>query len=206
MRAPTKTAWASQRPLDRLVGASDRGFHRPFELTDGAPLHKGRFPVSGSNRPRPRAAAAEEAVEPSSTDLAPSSTRSTRNAPAPASPAPPEATPNTRRGDSCHRRANDQRLARAAAVESAPAAPPTSGLGSSPSAFTRLVLRRIQSVSSSRLAAATGLSPGYCALVRRGDRIPAPHDWAAFQLARSASCRVALREHCCRDLEPPSLK
>jgi hypothetical protein len=26
-------------------------------------------------------------------------------------------------------------------------------------------------------------SPGYCALVRRDDRIPAPHHWAAFQLA-----------------------
>jgi hypothetical protein len=63
------------------------------------------------------------------------------------------------------------------------AAEPTSGFGSSPSAFRRLVLPKIQSISSSQLAAATGLSPGYCALVRRGERVPAPHHWAAFQLA-----------------------
>jgi len=116
-----------------------------------------------------------------------------------------------RRCDSCHSRANAQHLARAARVEaearqvgghpsSRPevreriaasqreqwerrqAAEPTSGFGSSPSTFRRLVLPRIQSVSSSRLAAATGLSPGYCALVRRGERIPAPRHWAALQL------------------------
>jgi hypothetical protein len=63
------------------------------------------------------------------------------------------------------------------------AAEPTSGFGSSPSSFTRLVLPRIQSVNSSRLAAATGLSPGYCALVRRGERIPARRHCAALQLA-----------------------
>jgi hypothetical protein len=61
------------------------------------------------------------------------------------------------------------------------AAEPTSGFGSLPSTFRRLVLPRIQSVSSSQLAAATGLSPGYCALVRRGDRIPAPHQLAGLQ-------------------------
>jgi hypothetical protein len=123
-----------------------------------------------------------------------------------------EVRPARRRCDSCHRRANDQRLATAARVEadvrrvvghpsSRPEvrerisvsqreqwkqrreAQPTSGFGSSPSTFRRLVLPRIQSVSSSRLAAATGLSPGYCAIVRRGDRIPAPRHWAAFQLA-----------------------
>jgi CRISPR-associated protein Cas1 len=117
-----------------------------------------------------------------------------------------------RRCDSCHRQANDARLAGAARVEAAArrvgghpsarsevreriaasqreqwqrrrAAEPTSGFGSSPSTFRRLVLPRIQSVSSSRLAAATGLSPGYCALVRRGERVPAPRHWAALQLA-----------------------
>lgn len=109
-----------------------------------------------------------------------------------------------RRCTSCHRRANDDRLAKAARAEAEArrslgqpssrsdmrerisasqrkrseqrrAAHPTSGFGSSPSTFTRLVLPRIQSVSASKLAAATGLSPGYCALVRRGLRIPAPH-------------------------------
>jgi CRISPR-associated endonuclease Cas1 len=58
-----------------------------------------------------------------------------------------------------------------------------SGFGTSPSAFHRLVLPRIQGVSSSRLAEATGLSPGYCALVRGGKRIPHARHWAALQLA-----------------------
>jgi CRISPR-associated endonuclease Cas1 len=117
-----------------------------------------------------------------------------------------------RRCDGCHRSANADRLVRAARVEVEArrlsghpssrsevreriaasqreqwerrrAAEPTSGFGSSPSTFRRLVLPRIQSVSSSRLAAATGLSPGYCALVRRGERIPAPRHWASLQLA-----------------------
>lgn len=54
-------------------------------------------------------------------------------------------------------------VAAASAEDRVGAAEPTSGFGSSPSTFRRLVLPRIQSVSSSQLAAATGLSPGYCA-------------------------------------------
>ena len=117
-----------------------------------------------------------------------------------------------RRCGSCHRGANVERLAQAARIEADArravghpssrtevrqriaasqreqwkrrrAAEPTSGFGSSPSAFTRLVLPRIQSLSSTLLAQATGLSPGYCGLVRRGARVPHPRHWAAFQLA-----------------------
>ena len=58
-----------------------------------------------------------------------------------------------------------------------------SGFGPSPTAFARLVLPRIQGVSSSQLATATRLSPGYCALVRNGKRVPHARHWAAFQLA-----------------------
>ncbi len=56
------------------------------------------------------------------------------------------------------------------------------GFGSQPSAFRRLVLPRIQGVASSTLARATGLSPGYRALIRDGKRIPHPRHWSAFQL------------------------
>jgi hypothetical protein len=58
-----------------------------------------------------------------------------------------------------------------------------SGFGAQPSAFRRLVLPRVQGVASSTLARATGLSPGYCALIRDGKRVPHPRHSAALQLA-----------------------
>lgn len=124
-----------------------------------------------------------------------------------------ELTSNRRRCVGCHRLANDQRLvavgraeaSRRRTAESHPSARgevrgrigesqrrrwaerreagAQSGFGTSPSAFTRLVLPRIQGVSSSQLAEATGLSPGYCALVRGGKRIPHARHWAALQLS-----------------------
>jgi hypothetical protein len=64
-----------------------------------------------------------------------------------------------------------------------------------PRPIVRLVLQRIQGVSSSRLATATGLSPGYCALVRSGKRIPHAvigllSGWQGFRLAVDASRRL----------------
>jgi hypothetical protein len=57
------------------------------------------------------------------------------------------------------------------------------GFGYGVSGFVRLVLPRIQALSPRVLAAATGLSPGYCALIRDGKRIPHRRHWAALQLA-----------------------
>jgi hypothetical protein len=57
------------------------------------------------------------------------------------------------------------------------------GFGASPSAFNRLILPKLQGVAPAILATATGLSPGYCALIRAGKRIPHPRHWAALQLA-----------------------
>jgi hypothetical protein len=121
-----------------------------------------------------------------------------------------EIRPGRRRCGSCHRRANDQWLARAARIEadvrravgypsSRPevrerisasqreqwnqrrVAQPTSGFGIALNLQTAGLAP--DSVGQLVTAAATGLSPGYCALVRRGDRIPASRHWAAFQLA-----------------------
>jgi predicted nucleic acid-binding Zn ribbon protein len=58
-----------------------------------------------------------------------------------------------------------------------------SGFTGSPSEFRRLILPRLNGLSPSMLAAATGLSPAYCAAVRDGKRIPDVRHWAAFQLA-----------------------
>jgi hypothetical protein len=57
------------------------------------------------------------------------------------------------------------------------------GFTGRPSEFRRLVLPRLNGLSPSFLAAATGLSPGYCALIRDGKRVPSVEHWAAFQLA-----------------------
>jgi hypothetical protein len=46
-----------------------------------------------------------------------------------------------------------------------------------PAVFLRDVLPLIQAVSVRRLAAMTGLSVGYCALIRRGLRTPHPRWW-----------------------------
>jgi CRISPR-associated endonuclease Cas1 len=126
-----------------------------------------------------------------------------------------------RRCDACHQRVNDDRLVVAGRAEAnrrrATGEHPSalaaireriaasqrrhweerrvsgeeSGFGSSPSAFVRLVLPRIQGVSSSRLATATGLSPGYCALVRSGKRVPHARHWAALQLVGLQSSELS---------------
>jgi hypothetical protein len=49
-----------------------------------------------------------------------------------------------------------------------------------PSLFTREILPAIQTISIRKLAAATGLSLRYCALIRNGERTPRPRHWAAF--------------------------
>lgn len=120
---------------------------------------------------------------------------------------------NQRRCRDCHRTANDARLVAAGQLEADRrrvsgdhpssrvevrqriatsqrrrwqerlSSAEESGFGTAPSTFRRLVLPGIQGVSSSQLAQATGLSGGYCGLVRRGLRVPHPRHWAAFQLA-----------------------
>jgi CRISPR-associated endonuclease Cas1 len=57
------------------------------------------------------------------------------------------------------------------------------GFTGKPSEFRRLILPRIGGVKPSELARATGLSPGYCAQIRAGHRIPHIRHWAALQLA-----------------------
>src|SRR3954449_11335140 len=58
-----------------------------------------------------------------------------------------------------------------------------SGFTGRPSEFDRLILPRLAGASPTALAKATGLSPGYCASIRDGKRIPDVRHWAAFQLA-----------------------
>jgi CRISPR-associated endonuclease Cas1 len=62
-------------------------------------------------------------------------------------------------------------------------AEPGSGFTGRPSEFRRLILPRLAGLSPRELAAATGLSPGYCAAIRDGKRVPDVRHWAAFQLA-----------------------
>jgi CRISPR-associated endonuclease Cas1 len=58
-----------------------------------------------------------------------------------------------------------------------------SGFTGRPSEFNRLIRPRLAGASPTALARATGLSPGYCASIRDGKRIPDVRHWAAFQLA-----------------------
>jgi CRISPR-associated endonuclease Cas1 len=60
---------------------------------------------------------------------------------------------------------------------------PSSGFTGQPSEFRRLILPRLAGLTSQYLAHATGLSPGYCAQIRDGRRVPDPRHWPAFQLA-----------------------
>ncbi len=50
-----------------------------------------------------------------------------------------------------------------------------------PSEFIRTILPGIQAVSIQRIVKATGLSPRYCALIRRGLRVPHPRYWRQFK-------------------------
>jgi CRISPR-associated protein Cas1 len=47
--------------------------------------------------------------------------------------------------------------------------------------FTREILSAIQGIPLRRLADATGLSLGYCGLIRRGERVPHPRHWSALR-------------------------
>ncbi len=49
-----------------------------------------------------------------------------------------------------------------------------------PEEFEREILPAIQTIPLRRLAAATGLSLRYCALIRSGERVPRPQHWAGF--------------------------
>jgi CRISPR-associated protein Cas1 len=60
---------------------------------------------------------------------------------------------------------------------------PASGFTGKPSEFRRLILPRLSGLAPRELARETGLSPGYCAQVRDGRRVPHVRHWAAFQLA-----------------------
>ena len=64
---------------------------------------------------------------------------------------------------------------------------PASGFTGHPSEFRRLIQPRLAGRRPSDLARATGLSPGYCAQVRDGQRVPHVRHWAAFQLAGFAT-------------------
>ncbi len=57
------------------------------------------------------------------------------------------------------------------------------GFTGTPSEFSRLILPRISGLAPRQLAQETGLSPGYCAQVRDGKRVPHVRHWAALQLA-----------------------
>jgi len=46
-----------------------------------------------------------------------------------------------------------------------------------------LILPRLTGLSPRELTDATGLSPGYCASIRDGKRVPDVRHWAVFQLA-----------------------
>jgi CRISPR-associated endonuclease Cas1 len=54
-----------------------------------------------------------------------------------------------------------------------------------PSEFRRLILPKLATVRPSDLARATGLSPGYCALIRDGKRVPHVRHWAALRMLGS---------------------
>lgn len=115
--------------------------------------------------------------------------------------------------DKCHRRLNAERLAAFQAAETAQRAAsgnhPSSrpgvrariserqrahadtrradegggGFTGKPSEFRRLILPRLADAKPSELARATGLSPGYCAQIRAGKRVPDIRHWSALQLA-----------------------
>jgi hypothetical protein len=52
--------------------------------------------------------------------------------------------------------------------------------GYDPADFTTRILPGIQGIPVRKLAASTGLSHMYCALVKRGERVPHPVQWEAF--------------------------
>jgi hypothetical protein len=56
-----------------------------------------------------------------------------------------------------------------------------------PAEFTMRILPAIQHLSVSALARATGLSLRYCSIVRRGEKVPHPVQWPAFEAAGSQS-------------------
>jgi hypothetical protein len=62
-------------------------------------------------------------------------------------------------------------------------APVSGGFTGRQSEFQRLILPRLAGIKPGMLASAAGLSPGYCAQVRDGKRVPHLRHWAAFQLA-----------------------
>jgi hypothetical protein len=66
-----------------------------------------------------------------------------------------------------------------------------SGFTGRPGEFQRLVLPRLAGLSPSAMAAATGLSAGYCASIRDGKRVPDVRHWAGFQLAGLQQARQA---------------
>jgi CRISPR-associated protein Cas1 len=61
------------------------------------------------------------------------------------------------------------------------------GFTGHPSEFRRLILPHIADATPSELARATGLSPGYCAQIRDGYRVPHVRHWAVLQLAGLAA-------------------
>jgi CRISPR-associated endonuclease Cas1 len=56
------------------------------------------------------------------------------------------------------------------------------GFTGTPSEFRRLIAPRLAGLAPRELALATGLSPGYCAQVRDGKRVPHVRHWGALQL------------------------
>ncbi len=66
-----------------------------------------------------------------------------------------------------------RRLAAPAASRRAPSA-------SSPGAFAREIGPKVQAVSLAAMMRATGLSRPYCAMIRRGARVPHPRHWGVL--------------------------
>ena len=70
--------------------------------------------------------------------------------------------------------------------------PAAGGFTGRPSEFRRLILPRLAGIEARVLAGATGLSPGYCAQVREGKRVPHVRHWATLQLLGLTATREAL--------------
>lgn len=62
-------------------------------------------------------------------------------------------------------------------------AEPGGGYTGTEAEFRRLILLRLVGAKPSLLAKATGLTPGYCAQIRDGRRVPHLRHWAALELA-----------------------
>lgn len=50
-----------------------------------------------------------------------------------------------------------------------------------PDLFTETILPALTEVTAADMARATGLSAGYCSMIKRGQRVPHPRHWGALE-------------------------